>query len=96
VVLHEHDCKKVVVAREAPTACPCGGTNFEQDTDVLDTWFSVWPFAVHHAGLAAGDARRRSVLSQFAHDYGFDILFFWVARMIMLGCWFMTPPHRPE
>jgi valyl-tRNA synthetase len=87
-------CKKVVVAREAPTACPCGGTNFEQDTDVLDTWFSsgLLPFTT------LGWPRATRDLEVFYPNSlmitGFDILFFWVARMIMLGCWFMTPPNR--
>lgn len=90
------DCKDVVVAREAPAACPkCGGAKLEQDTDVLDTWFSsgLLPFTT----LGWPEATRD--LDVFYPNElmitGFDILFFWVARMIMLGCWFMMPPHRP-
>jgi len=89
-------CKEVVVAREAPAACPkCGSTKMEQDTDVLDTWFSsgLLPFTT----LGWPEATRD--LDVFYPNElmitGFDILFFWVARMIMLGCWFMMPPHRP-
>jgi valyl-tRNA synthetase len=90
------DCKEVIVAREAPPACKCGSTKLEQETDVLDTWFSsgLLPFTT----LGWPDATRD--LDVFYPNSlmitGFDILFFWVARMIMLGCWFMMPPHKPE
>jgi len=88
-------CKEVIVAREAPPACKCGCTKLEQETDVLDTWFSsgLLPFTT----LGWPDATRD--LEVFYPNSlmitGFDILFFWVARMIMLGCWFMMPPHKP-
>ncbi|MBZ5665270.1 MAG: valine--tRNA ligase [Acidobacteriia bacterium] len=88
-------CKEVVVAREAPAACKCGSTKLEQDTDVLDTWFSsgLLPFTT----LGWPDASRDQEVfyPNSLMITGFDILFFWVARMIMLGCWFMMPPHRP-
>jgi valyl-tRNA synthetase len=89
------NCKEVVVAREAPAACKCGGTKLEQDTDVLDTWFSsgLLPFTTLGWPEATRDLEvfyPNSLLIT-----GFDILFFWVARMIMLGCWFMMPPHKP-
>jgi len=92
-----HDgCKEVVVARETPKSCPkCGGAKLAQDTDVLDTWFSsgLLPFTT----LGWPDATRD--LEVFYPNSlmitGFDILFFWVARMIMLGCWFMMPPNKP-
>ncbi|HEY7837413.1 MAG TPA: valine--tRNA ligase [Terriglobales bacterium] len=84
----------VVVAREAPSACPrCGGA-LRQETDVLDTWFSsgLWPFST----LGWPDADVSDPNSDLARFYptallitGFDILFFWVARMIMLGVHFM-------
>src|SRR5277367_6164903 len=89
------DCKNVVVARDAPSICKCGGTKLEQDTDVLDTWFSsgLLPFTTLGWPQATRD------LDVFYPNSlmitGFDILFFWVARMIMLGCWFMMPPHKP-
>jgi valyl-tRNA synthetase len=89
------DCKSVLVAREAPSVCKCGGTKLEQDTDVLDTWFSsgLLPFTTLGWPQATRD------LDVFYPNSlmitGFDILFFWVARMIMLGCWFMMPPHKP-
>ena len=91
------ECAEVIVARETPTKCPkCGGAKLEQDTDVLDTWFSsgLLPFTA----LGWPDATRD--LEVFYPTSllitGFDILFFWVARMIMLGCWFMSPPHKPQ
>ncbi len=83
------------MAREAPAACAKCGGKLEQDTDVLDTWFSsgLLPFTT----LGWPEATRD--LDVFYPNSlmitGFDILFFWVARMIMLGCWFMMPPHRP-
>ena len=90
-------CKEVVVAREAPSACKCGSTHLEQDTDVLDTWFSsgLLPFTT----LGWPNTKNTRDLEVFYPNSlmitGFDILFFWVARMIMLGCWFMMPPHKP-
>jgi len=90
-----NDCKEVVVAREAPAACQCGSTKLEQDTDVLDTWFSsgLLPFTTLGWPEATRDLEVFYPNSMMIT--GFDILFFWVARMIMLGCWFMMPPHKP-
>jgi valyl-tRNA synthetase len=89
-------CKEMIVARKTPSNCTkCGGPNLEQDTDVLDTWFSsgLLPFT----SLGWPEATRD--LDVFYPTSllitGFDILFFWVARMIMLGCWFMLPPEKP-
>ncbi len=84
-------CERTVVSREALTACPdCGasGERFVQETDVLDTWFSsgLLPFTVF------GWPDRTPDLDRFYPTdllvTGFDILFFWVARMIMLGTHF--------
>ncbi|MBV9183715.1 MAG: valine--tRNA ligase, partial [Acidobacteria bacterium] len=90
-------CGEVIVAREAPTICSrCRSSKLEQDADVLDTWFSsgLLPFT------ALGWPRPTRDLEVFYPTQllitGFDILFFWVARMIMLGCWFMAPPHKPS
>ena len=89
------ECKAVVVAREAPTACKCGSTKLEQDTDVLDTWFSSGLLPFTTLGWP-GETRDEEVFyPNSLMITGFDILFFWVARMIMLGCWFMMPPHKP-
>ncbi len=91
-------CAAITVARETPTACgTCGDTHITQSTDVLDTWFSsgMLPFTVF--GWPNADASGAPQLTpDLAAFYptsllvtGFDILFFWVARMIMLGCHFM-------
>jgi valyl-tRNA synthetase len=88
-------CKEVVVAREAPSACKCGGTNLEQDTDVLDTWFSSGLLPFTTLGWPEATRDLEVFYPNSLMITGFDILFFWVARMIMLGCWFMMPPHKP-
>jgi valyl-tRNA synthetase len=88
-------CKEVVVAREAPAACKCGSTKLEQDTDVLDTWFSSGLLPFTTLGWPAATRDEEVFYPNSLMITGFDILFFWVARMIMLGCWFMAPPHRP-
>ncbi|MGE5570188.1 MAG: valine--tRNA ligase [Rhodospirillales bacterium] len=82
---HCKDCKKIVVARETPEQCPCGSRNLEQDPDVLDTWFSsgLWPFST--LGWPENTEDLRTYYPTSLLITGFDILFFWVARMIMLG-----------
>ncbi|MGP0097827.1 MAG: valine--tRNA ligase [Terriglobales bacterium] len=89
------DCKEVVVAREAPAACKCGSTRLEQDTDVLDTWFSSGLLPFTTLGWPEATRDLEVFYPNSLMITGFDILFFWVARMIMLGCWFMMPPHKP-
>jgi len=87
---HCKQCAEIVVAREAPTQCPkCGGA-VEQDTDVLDTWFSsaLLPFTVF--GWPAETRDLEVFYPTSLLITGFDILFFWVARMIMMGCHFMA------
>jgi valyl-tRNA synthetase len=94
---HCRDCKEIVVARHTPAKCTkCGGTHLEQDTDVLDTWFSsaLLPFTTLGWPEATRDLEVFYPTSLLIT--GFDILFFWVARMIMMGCWFMMPPDKPE
>ena len=90
-----NDCKEVVVAREAPSACKCGSTELEQDRDVLDTWFSSGLLPFTTLGWPAATRDEDVFYPNSLMITGFDILFFWVARMIMLGCWFMMAPHRP-
>jgi len=90
------DCKEVFVAREAPSVCKCGSKNLEQDTDVLDTWFSsgLLPFTTLGWPNTPNTKDARDLEEFYPNSLmitGFDILFFWVARMIMLGCWFMMP-----
>jgi valyl-tRNA synthetase len=83
-------CGEVVAAREDPTRCPkCGGTELEQDPDVLDTWFSswLWPFSVFGWPQATDDVR--AFYPGHTMVTAPEILFFWVARMIMSGYEFM-------
>ena len=75
-----------IVAAEDPSACPaCGGASLVQDPDVLDTWFSsgLWPHSTLGWPDETEDYRRFHPTSVL--ETGYDILFFWVARMIMLG-----------
>jgi valyl-tRNA synthetase len=81
--------KHVTVAREAPAKCgTCGSTNLEQDPDVLDTWFSsgLWPFSTLGWPEKTQDFKTYYLTSLMIT--GYDILFFWVARMIMMGIHF--------
>ena len=89
------DCNEVIVAREAPSACKCGSANLKQDTDVLDTWFSSGLLPFTTLGWPEKTRDEDVFYPNSLMITGFDILFFWVARMIMLGCWFMMPPHKP-
>ncbi len=84
------DCGEVIVAREEPTKCPkCNSTKLHQDPDVLDTWFSsaLWPFST------MGWPEQTKELNYFYPTSvlvtGFDIIYFWVARMIFMGIEFM-------
>ncbi len=83
---HCGDCGHTTVAREDVTACEsCGGTNIEQDVDVLDTWFSsaLWPFSVMGWPEQTPEFQKWYPTSVLVT--GFDIIFFWVARMIFSG-----------
>ncbi|GAB4303553.1 MAG: valine--tRNA ligase [Desulfuromonadia bacterium] len=84
------DCDAVTVSRSTPSRCgSCGSTAIRQETDVLDTWFSsaLWPFST------MGWPKQTPELERFYPTSclvtGFDILFFWVARMMMMGIHFM-------
>ena len=93
-------CGKITVSRDPVTACSgCGITDIKQETDVLDTWFSsgLLPFTVF------GWDGTNTITPDLAAFYptqqlvtGFDILFFWVARMIMLSCHFMLDVPMPD
>ncbi len=89
-------CGETIVAREDPVACPkCGDAKLEQDPDVLDTWFSsgLWPFSTLGWPDDTPDLRR--FYPTHVMETGYDILFFWVARMIMQGLQFtQTPPFH--
>ncbi len=89
------DCGETVVSRTVPERCPhCGGT-LHQDEDVLDTWFSsaLWPFSTLGWPKDTPDLRYFYPTSVLVT--GYDIIFFWVARMIFSGCEQMgqTPFH---
>ncbi|MBQ2668307.1 MAG: valine--tRNA ligase [Clostridia bacterium] len=80
------DCGEVIVAEHEPTVCPkCGGTHLRRDEDTLDTWFSsaLWPFST------LGWPEQTEDLKYFYPTdtlvTGYDIIFFWVARMIFSG-----------
>ncbi|MBV9400063.1 MAG: valine--tRNA ligase [Bryobacterales bacterium] len=83
---HCGDCKQVTVARQDPDRCAhCGSANIQQETDVLDTWFSsgLWPFST--LGWPDDTPDLRTFYPTSLLVTGFDIIFFWCARMIMFG-----------
>ena len=83
---HCSDCQQITVARETPVECAhCKSARIEQDPDVLDTWFSsgLWPFST--MGWPDDTADMRAYYPTSLLITGFDILFFWVARMVMMG-----------
>jgi valyl-tRNA synthetase len=83
------DCNEIIVAREEPKTCPkCASSKLQQDPDVLDTWFSsgLWPFSTLGWPEKTADFERYYPTSLLITAY--DILFFWVARMIMMGLHF--------
>jgi valyl-tRNA synthetase len=86
---HCGNCREIIVAREAPTKCTkCGSAKLEQDPDVLDTWFSsgLWPFSTLGWPEETPDFKTYYPTSLLIT--GYEILFLWVARMIMLGLHF--------
>ncbi|MEE8384354.1 MAG: class I tRNA ligase family protein, partial [Dehalococcoidia bacterium] len=84
------DCGEVTVAIDDPTACEkCGSGKLEQDPDVLDTWFSsaLWPHST--LGWPQQTEELRYFYPTSVLETGYDILFFWVSRMIMTGLYNM-------
>ncbi len=80
------DCGEIIVPRKDPTACPkCGSGKLRRDEDVLDTWFSswLWPFSTLGWPEKTPDLAKFYPTSTLMTAY--DIIFFWVARMIMAG-----------
>jgi valyl-tRNA synthetase len=80
------DCDELTVTMEDPTSCQaCGSTNIRQDPDILDTWFSsaLWPFST--LGWPDDTEDLRYFYPTTVLETGYDILFFWVARMVMMG-----------
>ncbi|MGC1684961.1 MAG: valine--tRNA ligase, partial [Candidatus Acidiferrales bacterium] len=109
-IWHCADCKQMVPARDShvelvegharaasvPTKCSkCGSSKLTQDTDVLDTWFSsaLWPFST--LGWPDETADLQTYYPTSVLISGYDILFFWDARMIMMGL-HLTPGARAE
>ena len=83
-------CGNVIVQTTDPDACPnCGGKSLRQDEDVLDTWFSsaLWPFST--LGWPEATTALKTFYPTSILITGFDILFFWVARMMMMGLYVM-------
>lgn len=88
-VFYCQDCGYVFAHRDTPESCPHCGGEVKQDEDVLDTWFSsaLWPFSVF--GWPEDTEDLRTFYPTSVLITGFDIIFFWVARMIMMGLKFM-------
>ncbi len=87
------DCEELIVAEEAPETCPrCGSARLVQEEDVLDTWFSssLWPFST--LGWPDETPELRRWYPTTCLVTGFDIIFFWVARMMMMGIHFLGVP----
>ncbi len=85
-----NECDNTMVARQAPERCDaCGSDDLHQDEDVLDTWFSsaLWPFST--LGWPEETASLDKFYPTQVMETGADILFFWVARMMMMGIHFM-------
>ena len=90
-------CRAEIVEVETPTSCPtCGGGELRQDEDVLDTWFSswLWPFSTLGWPEQTEDLKRFYPSSVLVT--GPDIIFFWVARMVMAGYEFMERCPFPQ
>lgn len=84
------DCGELIVASTDPESCPkCGSTSLSRETDVLDTWFSsaLWPFST--LGWPENTKELQFFYPTSVLITSFDILFFWVARMMMMGLHFM-------
>ncbi|MBW2601871.1 MAG: valine--tRNA ligase, partial [Deltaproteobacteria bacterium] len=84
------DCGELIVAMDSPAQCHgCGGSTLSQESDVLDTWFSsaLWPFST--MGWPDDADALKTFYPTSVLVTGFDILFFWVARMMMMGLHFM-------
>jgi valyl-tRNA synthetase len=84
------ECGETVVAREDPTHCTrCGRDSLEQDPDVLDTWFSSWLWPFSTLGWPEATPEMRVFYPNSTLVSAYDILFFWIARMIMAGLEFI-------
>lgn len=80
------ECGETIVSREDVTKCPkCGSTNLKQDPDVLDTWFSSWLWPFSTLGWPENTKDLETFYPTTALVTAYDIIFFWVSRMIMAG-----------
>ena len=80
------ECGETIVSREDVTKCPkCGSANLKQDPDVLDTWFSSWLWPFSTLGWPENTADLQKFYPTTALVTAYDIIFFWVSRMIMAG-----------
>ena len=80
------ECGETIVSREDVTKCPkCGSTNVKQDPDVLDTWFSSWLWPFSTLGWPENTKDLAEFYPTTALVTAYDIIFFWVSRMIMAG-----------
>ncbi|MFH1710555.1 MAG: class I tRNA ligase family protein, partial [bacterium] len=90
-------CGEIIVSEETPAKCPkCGGTNLIQDPDVLDTWFSssLWPFST--LGWPDKTKDLEAYYPTTVLVTGYDIITFWVSKMIMIGLKFMKKEPFPK
>jgi valyl-tRNA synthetase len=89
-------CGEIIVAREAPKKCTkCGGAKLTQDTDVLDTWFSSGLLPFTTLGWPEKTRDEEVFYPTTLLITAYEILFFWVARMIIFGCHFMAD-HKQD
>ena len=89
-------CGEILVARETPAKCTkCGNSELKQDTDVLDTWFSSGLLPFTTLGWPEKTRDQEVFYPTTLLITAYEILFFWVARMIMFGCHFM-PAHKQD
>ena len=80
------ECGETIVSREDPACCPkCGSKNLKQDPDVLDTWFSSWLWPFSTLGWPQETEDLATFYPTTALVTAYDIIFFWVSRMIMAG-----------
>ncbi len=87
-------CGEIIVAREAPAKCTKCGGEMKQDTDVLDTWFSSGLLPFTTLGWPEKTRDQQVFYPTTLLITAYEILFFWVARMIMFGCHFMDGHHQ--
>jgi valyl-tRNA synthetase len=91
---HCQNCNEVIVAREEPSQCSCGG-KLEQDPDVLDTWFSSGFLPFTTLGWPEKTRDQEVFYPTTLLITAYEILFLWVSRMIMTGCYFMKD-HKQD